>query len=105
MPQFTVYENINEQSKETYPFLLDVQNNLLEGLNTRVVIPMCASSLIGKISISNLSPKFEIKGISYTILTPQLAGVSISDLGPSICNLSEFRFEIIKALDFLFTGF
>ncbi len=105
MPQFTVYENINEQTKDTYPYLLDVQNDLLEGLNTRVVIPMCSSSTIGKKSISNLSPQFEIQGALYTLLTPQLAGIAMSDLGPAVHNLSDYGFEIIKAVDFLFTGF
>jgi toxin CcdB len=105
MPQFTVYGNINERTKDLYPYLLDVQNDLLEGLNTRVVIPLCLFSAMGKKSISNLSPHFEIQGTSYTLLTPQLAGIAISDLGPSVCDLSEFRFEIINSLDFLFTGF
>lgn len=105
MSQFTVHENINEHSKNTYPYLLNVQNDLLEGLNTRVVIPLCLSSLIGKKPINNLSPQFEIQGISYILLTPQLAGIAISDLGPEIDNLSKYRLEIIKALDFLFTGF
>ena len=105
MPQFTVYENINEQTKVTYPYLLDVQNDLLESLNTRVVIPMCLSSAIGERPIANLSPRFEINGTSYTLLTPQLAGIAISDLGPAVDDLSAYRPEIIKALDFLFTGF
>jgi len=105
MPQFTVYENINEQTNPTYPYLLDVQKDLLEGLNTRVVIPMCPTSAIKKRSITNLTPQFEIQGILYTLLTPQLAGIAISDLGPAVDELSEHRFEIIKALDFLFTGF
>ncbi len=105
MPQFTVYENINEQSKESFPYLLDVQNKLLEGLNTRVVIPLCPSAALGKKAISNLSPQFEIQGISYTLLTSQLAGIAISEIGPPVYDLSDNRFEIIKALDFLFTGF
>ncbi|NQU65854.1 MAG: CcdB family protein [SAR324 cluster bacterium] len=105
MPQFTVYENINDLSQKIYPYLLDVQNDLLEGLNTRVVIPMCLPSTIGKKAINNLSPQLEIQGNIYTLLTPQLAGIPISELGPAVCNLSESRFEIIKALDFLFTGF
>lgn len=105
MPQFTVHENINQHTRDTYPYLLDVQSDLLEGLNTRVVIPLCNSSIVGKKPIDNLSPQFEIQGSSFTLLTPQLAGIAISDLGPAIDSLSEHRFEIINALDFLFTGF
>ncbi len=105
MPQFTVYENINALSKDSFPYLLDVQNKLLEGLNTRVVIPLCPSAALGKKSISNLSPQFEIQGIPHTLLTSQLAGIAISGIGPPVYDLSDHRIEIIKALDFLFTGF
>lgn len=105
MPQFTVYENINKQTKDSFPYLLDVQTNLLNGLNTRVVIPLCPSDALGKKSISNLSPRFEIKMVSHTLLTSQLAGIAISEIGPPVCDLSDHRIEIIKALDFLLTGF
>jgi toxin CcdB len=105
MPQFTIYKNINENTKDACPYLLDVQNDLLEGLNTRVVIPMSPSSKIGKKPIGNLTPQFEIKGTLHTLLTPQLAGIAVADLGPVAGDLSEFRPEIIRALDFLFTGY
>lgn len=105
MAQFTVYANLNKKTKTTYPYLLDVQNDLFEGLKTRVVIPLCPSSAMGNRSITDLSPKFQIRGTSYTLLTPQLAGIAVSDLGPIVDELSQYRFEIIKALDFLITGF
>ena len=105
MAQFTVYENINEATKDSVPYLVDVQNEILSDLNTRVVIPMCSASAFGAKQLSNLSPVFEIKESSYILLTPQLAGISISELGPSVCDLSEFRLQFINALDFLFTGF
>ena len=105
MSQFTVYQNVNEHTRRSYPYLLDVQNDLLEGLHSRVVIPLCTTASLGNRSISNLCPEFEILGTSYTLLTPQMAGISLSELGPVVCDFSAHRFEIIKALDFLFTGF
>ncbi len=105
MPQFTVYENNNEQSRDSFPYLLNVQSEILEGLITRVVIPLCPSAALGKKSISNLSPQFEIQGINHTLLTSQLAGIAVSEIGSPVCDLSDDRFEIIKTLDFLFTGF
>ncbi|MBU2575916.1 CcdB family protein [Patescibacteria group bacterium] len=105
MAQFTVYKNINEATKDSVPYLVDVQNDILADLNTRVVIPMCSTSAFGNKPISNLSPSFEINGSSYILLTPQLAGIAISELGSPVCDLSEFRLQFINALDFLFTGF
>ncbi len=103
MAQFTVYENTNEYSKDTIPYLVDVQSELLDGLSTRVVVPMCPSSAIGK-PISNLSPTFEINGSLYVLLTSQLAGIPLNKLGSPVCDLSEYRSQFINALDFLFTG-
>ena len=105
MPQFTVYENADEETKDAIPCLLDVQSEILEGLKTRVVVPMCPSSAVGNKPMSDLSPSFEIMGVMHVLLTPQLSGISLSQLGPPICDLSEFRFQIINALDFLLTGF
>lgn len=105
MAQFTVYENINEDTKDAFPYLVDVQNALLNDLTTRVVLPLCQSSAVGDKPIGNLTPIFDIKGSKYLLLTPQLAGISVSELGPPVCDLSESRIQFINALDFLFTGF
>ena len=105
MSQFSVFENINSKTKNEYPFLVNVQNDLLNNLKTRVVIPMCLSSSFGNKTITNLSPVFEIKGNKYVLLTSQLAGILVTELGPQVCDLSEFRHQFINALDFLFTGF
>jgi toxin CcdB len=65
MAQFTVYENINKTTKDTIPFLVDVQSELLNDINTRVVIPMCSVLALDNKPMSNLSPTFEINGASY----------------------------------------
>lgn len=36
MSQYDVYENVNEETNRTVPYLLDVQSELLEKLATRV---------------------------------------------------------------------
>ena len=105
MSQFTVYTNPNPNSKSSYPYLLNVQNDLLNNLNTRVIVPMCFASAINKKQISNISPVFNIEGRNCVMLTPQLAAIPMSDIGSAIADLSEFRYEILSALDFLITGF
>ena len=40
MAQFTVYKNKNPRSKTTYPLLVDAQADLLDDLQTRLVIPL-----------------------------------------------------------------
>ncbi len=38
MAQFTVCRNKNPQTSSAVPFLLDIQNDLLDDLETRVVV-------------------------------------------------------------------
>jgi toxin CcdB len=104
MAQFNVHRNPNAASRASFPFLLDVQSDLISDLGTRVVVPLCpASAMKGKL-IRNLMPTFAIEGKHYAMLTPQLAGILIKQLGPKVSDLSEKRNEIVAALDLLITG-
>lgn len=40
MTQFTDYKNKNPHTRVAVPFLLDIQNDLLSALETRVVVPL-----------------------------------------------------------------
>ncbi|CAA6816935.1 MAG: Unknown protein [uncultured Thiotrichaceae bacterium] len=45
MAQFDVYRNNNPASQEHIPYLLDVQSDLLDVLNTRVIVPLNEDTL------------------------------------------------------------
>ncbi|OLU24197.1 CcdB family protein [Pseudomonas sp. PA27(2017)] len=104
MAQFAVYENTNPATSAAVPLLLDVQSNLLAELGTRVVVPLyAASTLQGKL-LKTLTPRFEIEGEPYVMMTPQMAGIANKQLGPMVVDLTARRDEIIAALDLLITG-
>ena len=105
MPQFTAYQNKNAQTKKLFPLLLDVQTELLDELQTRVVVPMASADKSASKQISRLTPLLNIDGEDYLMLTPQLAGINKKELGKPIADLSSSRTEIVAALDFLVTGF
>ena len=104
MSQYHVYENLNEKSKKMYPYLIDVQSTLLSDLESRIVIPVILKEKIGKGIIKNLNPKIIIKKKEYILLTQQMAGIPISQIGSSICDCLSERNEILSAIDFLITG-
>lgn len=104
MAQFTVCRNKNPQTSSVVPFLLDIQNDLLDGLETRVVVPLCPlSSMKGK-TLRTLMPVLDIEGERFVMLTPQMAGIPKSELGVPVTRVEQYRFEIIAAVDFLLTG-
>jgi toxin CcdB len=104
MAQFTIYQNKNPQSKKLFPFLVDVQTNLLDSLQTTVVIPLTKYETNKDKALNQLMPTLNIEGTDYLILTPQLAGISKKELGKAICNVDYARTEILNAIDFLLTG-
>jgi toxin CcdB len=103
--QFSVYRNKNPRTKSTFPFLVDVQSDLLEPLNTRVVIPMTKAVALTKKPVSHLTPEISFNGDRYVLMTPQLAGLSRAELGPHAGTLVDERQGILAAIDFLLTGF
>lgn len=105
MPRFDVYRNPGEYAEVT-PYLLDVQSDLLQGLETRIVVPLRRRDRFPAVNLpANLTPVFEIDGIECLLETPKLAAVPLRLLKAPIASLASRQFEITSALDFLFQGF
>jgi toxin CcdB len=104
MTQFIAYENANRATKKTYPYLLDIQSNLLDELRTTIVIPLCPAKQVNNIVITKLCPIMQINNDNYTALTQQMSGIDRKTLGKKVCDLSHYRSEIIAALDFIISG-
>ncbi len=103
MKQFDLYENVDPDSRETYPYFVDVQTDLLDDLNSRVVIPIAVVQ-DAKSFPENLCPVVEIRNKEYALLTHQITTVSASFLAHKKGSLLLNRSDIISALDFLLTG-
>lgn len=104
MSQFCAYKNPNPATRAQYPYLLDIQSDLLSELRTTVVIPMTPSKLAAAMSLTRLNPNIVINGKSFTVMTQELAGVDRKQLGAQASNLSSYRTEIVAALDFVLSG-
>lgn len=104
MAQFSVYANQNAATRDQFPYLLNVQNDLLEALQTCVVVPLTTASKVGYHAMSRLTPVLTVQGSQYLMMTPQLAGIAKRELGEEIESLAEARLEIISAMDFLLSG-
>ncbi len=88
------------------PYLLDVQSDLLQGLETRVVVPLRRRDRFQATRIPDrLTPVFEIEGIACLMETPKLAAVPLRVLKTSVASLVDSQKAIAGALDFLFQGY
>ena len=104
MGQFYAYKNSNPATRAQYPYLLDIQNNLLIGLRTTIVIPLTPSKIVASITLSTLNPVCALNGESFTVMTQDIAGVDRNQLGAQAYDLSPYRSEIIAAVDFVLSG-
>ena len=104
MGQFYAYKNPNPVTRSQYPYLLEIQSDLLSELRTTVVIPLTPSKLAAPMSLTRLNPAIVIGGKSFTVMTQEIAGVDRNQLGAQAYDLSSYRSEIFAALDFVLSG-
>lgn len=98
MARFHVHANA-----EGPGYLLDVQANLLDHLNTCVVVPLLPLDL-APLPARVLNPVFEIDGTPWVMATQFLAAVPRRLLGDEVLNLEGSAHIIVNALDCLFQG-
>ena len=103
MAQFDVFRNCNEDSCAAIPYLLDVQAEIFEPLVTHLVIPLVRKGA-GMRLFGRLNPEVTIAGEKVFLSIPELAGVSLFNLGEKVDSLAHMRGEIISGIDFLITG-
>lgn len=89
---------------ESGGYLLDVQSDILEGLSTRVVVPLMPPK-IAPVPGRRLNPTFAINGKDHVMVTQFVSAFSVSELRNPEGNLSRHHDDIVAALDMLFQGF
>jgi toxin CcdB len=103
MTQYVAYENLNKDFRKLYPYLLDIQSNLLEELETTTVIPLTRIQTVNK-KFTKLTPIVEVLGAKHLVMTQQIAGLDRTLLGKPVDDLSMYRLAIVDALDFIISG-
>ena len=83
------------------PYLLDVQNDILDSINTRVVIPLVKD----KNDFKGLTKEFVIKNQKVYLTTCQMGAVHKNELKTKITTLTNQKEEIKNSIDFLIYGF
>jgi len=99
MAKYDVYPNPSGDG-----FLLDIQTDLLSGLNTRVVVPLLPKSRAPQ-PANRLNPVFLIEGQEVVMVTQFLAAVPLSALKAPVGHLGDAFETITNALDLLMSGF
>lgn len=100
--QFTIYRN--KGNARDYPYLLNVQSDIIDELNTRMVIPLVPlAAFIGR-PAQRINPIISVEGNKYLVMTHEMAGVRLAQLGEPVTDLQESRQIVKAAIDFLIDG-
>lgn len=104
MARFDVYANPAAGERRHTPYFLDVQNNFISGLSTRVVIPLRREAAFD-VRARNLNPLVQVGGDAVVLDTAALGAVPLHELRKPLANLAGQHADIVEALDALFGGY
>ena len=101
--QYDVYLNPIPQSKNIYPYVIDVQSDLLSFLKTRMTVPL--KSYKSRVdSPKNLTPIFNVLGEDMLFISFFAQAMDKKHLKQSICSLNQHASEIVTAMGCLLSG-
>ena len=84
--------------------VLDVQSDIVDGLDTRVVAPLVPLDRASK-PAARLNPVFTVDGVPHSMMTEFLSAVPATILHNTDHKLTHEHDRIAAALDMLFHGF
>jgi toxin CcdB len=99
MARFEVFRN-----RDGGGYLLDVQNDILDQLNVRVVVPLMVPAAAPK-PAHRLNPIFEVEGVMHLMVTQYISAIPVAELGTLAASLRARDNTINEALDMLFQDF
>ncbi len=104
MARFDVYANPEPAERATIPFLVEVQNDYISGLATRVVIPLRTEAEFGR-PARGLNPVLLVQEQAVVLDTAAMAALPAQLLRKPLLSLRAQHAVITTALDTLFGSF
>ena len=83
------------------PYLLIVQGDYVSVKSTRVVVPLMMLDAVSPIVGVGLMPLFNIENHDVAMVTPEIAGIPVQDIGPVVASARDRHHEVRRALDIL----
>ena len=101
MARFDVYANPVVAERKHTPYFLDVQNDYIDHIATRVVVPLRREAAFGP-RPRNLNPLVQVNADSVVMDTAAIGAVPSSELRKPLANLRDAGATVQEALDTLF---
>jgi toxin CcdB len=102
--QFDIYENPSPRMRDVYPYVVDVQSNILSALATRMVVPLAVTSLAVKDLPPRLCPIITVNNKPLMLVPFEAAPLDKRLLKVDVASVIERSYEIIAAMDSVLSG-
>ena len=104
MAQYDVYPNPNPRSRDSVPYVVDVQSDLLDVLRTRLAVPLSRIGVERPGLPRRLIPIVVVKGERLAVHPHEAAGIEARLLRRRVVSIAEHAGEIRDALDAVVSG-
>jgi toxin CcdB len=101
MAQYDVFKS--DDPSLPHSLLLNIQSDLIRDVMSRVVVPLVPEGKAPQIA-QRLNPVIDVAGKRYVALFQDLQSIPTEALGARVGNVSQHRFSITTAVDFLLSG-
>jgi toxin CcdB len=102
--QYDVYPNPSPRMRDSYPFVVDVQSDLLKALATRMVVPLAVTSLPPPSLPRRLCPVLVVQGLNLMMVPFEAAPLDKRHLKSKVASVREHAHDIVAAMDAVMSG-
>ena len=100
--QLDVFANPDPEFSETHPYFIVLQHDALAHLTTRVVAPLITPKAIP--FFERVMPEVNVGGARYVVDVTNIGVIPARLLQDRVANLEGRRYDIVRAIDLVFTG-
>ena len=104
MAQYDVFVNPHPGSRDTVPFVVDVQSGLIDQLPTRLVMPLSRVGANEARLPTSLCPLVDIEGESLSLMAHLAAAVPAKLLRNPVASIQHRAGDVRSAMDAAISG-
>ncbi len=102
--QYDVHDNPSPRMRDQYPYIVDIQSDLLGSLATRMVVPLAVTTLDAHDVPRQLCPVIAVKGKNLMLVAFEAAPLGRRLLKNKLASVKHRASDIIAAMDAVVSG-
>jgi toxin CcdB len=102
--QYDVYANPSAKSAEAFPYLVDIQSDLLSALATRMVVPLAVRLTAASDIPQRLCPIMVLASNDFVLVPYQTAPLLKTQLKKKVGTVRDHASAIVAAIDAVVSG-